>query len=181
MKVYKTYKLILTTPLIVDIPSSYYHRQDYHFHNQYYQKILPNSGTSPLGLTLQCNVWSGEEKIERKPYIQPAAVVRSAFGYEEFYRNSEIQSWKKEHQPLSIWYHCLWYSSACLPWTKFGIWTRFLVLYHTRPCTSFFATNIQNIYKHPNQQHLLLFAMLLWGWGTGNWHAVYRQVGAGPI
>ena len=96
MKFYKTYKLILSTPLIVDIPSSYYHRQDFHFHNQYYQKILPNSGTSPLGLTLQCNVWSGEEKIERKPYIQPAAVVRSAFGYEEFYRNSEIQSWKKE-------------------------------------------------------------------------------------
>ena len=88
MKVYKTYKLILSTPLIVDIPSSYYHRQDFHFHNQYYQKILPNSGTSPLGLTLQCDVWSGEEKIERKPYIQPAAVVRSAFGYEEFYRNN---------------------------------------------------------------------------------------------
>ena len=44
----------LSTPLIVNILSSYYHRQDYHFHNQYYQKIPLNSGTSPLGQQKDC-------------------------------------------------------------------------------------------------------------------------------
>ena len=101
-----------STPLIVNIPSSYYHR---------YPAQLRNKPTrSKKGLfhqatdSAQCNVWSDEGKIERKSCIQPALVVRSAFGYEEFYRNSEIQSWKKEH-PTSSLFDCSVFVTRCLP------------------------------------------------------------------
>ena len=176
VKFYKTYKLILTScklsvnPLIVNI---------LHFHNQYYQKIPPNSGTSPLNQQKDCFIkqltlpnaifgltrekWKGNPVSNLLQWCALFLATRSFTG--------ALRSRVRKRNTRLLLFDCSVFVTWCLPWRLGWIWHMKPLsgFYHIRPCT-FFCHKFTEYLQRPPSTIFARFcnaAMGHWQLATG--------------